>query len=203
MPWMVGTVLWLWEGRVSGSFKTLTWQSFLSSLLRSVLLPVLLQLFPGRTWASAQQGRCLLMFGLFRWGGGAEVWFFNTSALLFCCRPPQTSVKFRFQHGREPFTFWLSHWFSDWQHFVLRFPAPGQSHHGFFWNVRQSYHCFSPLITHHRSLSFCYRTVKSHTLFKLLPHSRVSQALQYKLMWTFPGDTQCYGNTEIWPSVYF
>lgn len=121
-------------------------------------LPILSAEASGKTWASA-----LAMFTVlwsFRWGCRAEVWFFNTSALLFCCWPAQTKVKFRFHHSWEPFTFWFSHWLFDWKHFVFSFPPPGQSHHGFFWNVCQSDHYASSLIIYHWFLSFCYCTVK-------------------------------------------
>lgn len=193
----------------AASSKSGTSQSYLSSLLRSVLPPFSCSSFPfpgGLGQASARLLLCLLFFGLFRWGGGAEVWFFNTPALLFCCWPPQTTVKFWFQHSWEPFPFWLSHWFFDRQHFVLSFPTPGQSHHGFFWNVRQSYHCSSSLITHPWSLSFCHCTVKSHTLFKLLSHSRYYMLCNRS--WCEHSQVTCSAieiteNTEIRHSVYF
>lgn len=82
----------------------------------------------------------------FRWGAGAEVWFLNTSAVLLCCWLAQTAVKLGFCHCGEPLTLWLSLWLLDRKHAAFSSTSPGQSHHGFFRNVCQSDHYFSPLI---------------------------------------------------------
>lgn len=128
------------------------------SVLRSAYLLFSVQQLPGKTWANALA--IVPVLWSFRWDGGAEVWFFNTSAFLFCCWPAQTKVKFWFHHSWEPLTFWFSHRLLDWKHFVFSSPPPGQSHHGFFWNVCQSDHYLSSLILYHWFLSFCYCTVK-------------------------------------------
>lgn len=72
--------------------------------------------------------------------------------------------------------------------------------------MRQSYHCFSSLITHPWSLSSCHCTVKSHTLFKLLSHSRYY--LLRNRSWCDHSQVTCSvveitENTEIRHSVYF
>ena len=82
----------------------------------------------------------------FKWGGGAEVWFLNTSAVLFCCWLTQTAIQFGFCNCGEPFTLWLSHGLLHRKHIVFSSTSPGQSHHGFFWNVCQSDHYVSPLM---------------------------------------------------------
>lgn len=113
----------------------------------------------------------------FRWGGGAEVWFLNTSAFLFCCWLTQTKIEFRFCNCGEPFVVWLSHWLLDGKHLVLSSTSLRQSHHGFLWNVCQSDHYFSPLMI------FLYLSVialwKSDIFFKLLFYLWISHALQY------------------------
>lgn len=81
------------------------------------------------------------------WGGGAEVWFLDASAFLFCSRFAQTEIEFWFYDCGEPFTLWFSHWLLDWKHSVFGVPSSGQSHHGFLWDVCQSHHYFSPLMT--------------------------------------------------------
>lgn len=101
---------------------------------------------------------CSFVFS--RWGSGTEVWFLNTSALLLCSWLTQAKIKFWFHHCREPFAFWLSHWLFDRKHIVFSFTSPGQSHHGFFWNVCQSDHYFSTLMICPWFLSFCCCTVK-------------------------------------------
>jgi hypothetical protein len=98
--------------------------------------------FIGMTWTNALfHVNCSSLIH-FRWGGGTEVWFLNASAFLFCCWLTQTKIKCGFHNWGEPFAVWLSPWLFDRKHMVFTFPSPGQSHYGFFWNVRQS-DCYS------------------------------------------------------------